>query len=436
MTQPFCFPDGRQAEQATELAAELRRAFIPYRQAGRRSGHLFLHHQQTRLMQSDRFNVLHRRGLRHRFEVCIESSMAHACFARQARDIQRPGVIAGRGGNDEGVGSGHTFYRWIKACGAVKSAEESRFCAWLLTTRSSMDRLDCDRMFVAVLEVGSFAGAALRLGTSSGQASKLVSRLERELGVQLFKRSTRALSPTDIGLAYYERVKSLLDEFDALDDAVRDRAGAPGGQLKISAPVTFGTASLTPVLVAFARQFPLIELDVSFADRAVNIVDEGFDMAIRIGKLSNSSLIARRLGDVRVIIAAAPDYLQQHGTPQHWRDLAQHQCLIDTNFRDPWNWPFEDPPGKLVNTPVQGRLRFSNTEACLQAAVAGLGIARLPGFIAAPALKNSGVVPLLENYEIAPLGLFALYPPARYLTHKARLLIDFLADHFQRHPPT
>lgn len=299
-----------------------------------------------------------------------------------------------------------------------------------------MDRLDCDRMFVAVLEVGSFAGAALRLGTSSGQASKLVSRLERELGVQLFKRSTRALSPTDIGLAYYARVKSLLDEFDALDDAVRDRAGAPGGQLKISAPITFGTVSLTPVLVAFARQFPLIELDVSFADRAVNIVDEGFDMAIRIGKLSDSSLIARRLGDVRVIIAAAPDYLQQQGTPQHWRDLAQHQCLIDTNFRDPWNWPFEDPPGKMLNTPVQGRLRFSNTEACLQAAVAGLGIARLPGFIAAPALKSGNVVPLLEHYEIAPLGLFALYPPARYLTHKARLLIDFLADQFQQHPPT
>ncbi len=293
-----------------------------------------------------------------------------------------------------------------------------------------MDRLDCDRMFVAVLEVGSFAGAAARLGTSSGQASKLVSRLEQQLGVQLFKRSTRALSPTEIGRAYYERVKTLLEAFDALDATVQENARSPTGRLKISAPGTFGTAVLASVLVAFARHYPLIELDVNFSDRAVNIVDEGFDMAIRIGKLDDSSLIARRLGEVPIRLAAAPGYLLQH-----WRDLATHQCISDTNFRDPWHWPFVTPCGDSVSMPIRGRLCFSNTEACLQAALAGLGIARLPGFIAAPALQRGEIVTLLEDFAPPAMGLFALYPPARHLAQKTRLLIDFLAEHFRLHPP-
>ncbi len=263
-----------------------------------------------------------------------------------------------------------------------------------------MDRLDCDRMFVAVLETGSFSAAAMRLGTSSGQASKLVSKLEQQLGVQLFKRSTRALSPTDVGQTYYERVKHLLEAFDTLDATVRESASTPTGRLKISAPGTFGTAVLSAVLVAFAKRYPLIELDVSFSDRAVNIVDEGFDLAIRIGNLSDSSLIARKLGEVHVRVAAAPVYLEHFGTPQHWRDIAQHQCITDTNFRDPWHWPFASCHGEIVTIPIRGRLRFANTEACLQAAVAGLGIARLPGFIAAPAVQRGDIVPLLENFEI------------------------------------
>lgn len=299
-----------------------------------------------------------------------------------------------------------------------------------------MDRLDCDRMFVAVLETGSFAAAAMRLGASSGQASKLVSRLEQLLGVQLLKRTTRALSPTDAGRAYYERIKTLLDAFDALDDTMRENASLPSGRLRISAPGTFGTAVLAPVLVAFARHYPLIELDVSFSDRAVNIVDEGFDLAVRIGRLDDSSLIARRLGDVPVHIAASPAYLLRHGTPQHWRDLARHQCISDTNFRDPWNWPFVTAAGDSATVPIRGRLCFSNTEACLHAAVAGLGIARLPGFIATPALQRQEIVTLLAEFAPPPMGLFALYPSARFLAQKTRLLIDFLASHFLHQPST
>jgi DNA-binding transcriptional LysR family regulator len=297
-----------------------------------------------------------------------------------------------------------------------------------------MERLDCDRMFIAVMETGSFTAAAQRLGTSHGQASKLISRLEQHLGVQLFRRSTRALAATDVGRAYYEKIRVLLADYDALNDSVRNSSAAPAGKVRISAPVTFGTTQLTPHLIDFARRYPGIELDVSFADRAVNVVDEGFDLALRIGKLADSSLMARKLCDIRIITVASPGYLAERGTPEHWEALASHDCIIDTNFRDPWRWPFQDEKLALQGQPVNGRLKFSNAEVCLKAAIAGLGIARLPSFVAGEALKNKEVVPVLAASEIVPLGLFALYPPAKYLAHKSRTFIDYLVEAFAGDP--
>lgn len=293
-----------------------------------------------------------------------------------------------------------------------------------------MERLDCDRMFVAVMETGSFTLAAQRRGTSHGQASKLISRLEKELGANLFRRSTRSLTPTDVGLAYYERIRQLLIDYDELNDSVRNISNAPSGQLRISAPVTFGTSQLTPHLVTFARRYPEIELDVSYADRLVNVVDEGFDLALRIGNLTDSSLLARRLCPMRNVVIASPDYLAAHGEPQHWQDLSQHQLIVDTNFRDPWHWPFLDAQQKLHSQPVSGRMRFSNAEVCLEAACAGLGIARLPFFIASDALDDGRILPLLTAYEAPPLALFAVFPPARYMAQKTRVMIDFLVEIF------
>ncbi|WP_380182263.1 LysR family transcriptional regulator [Kalamiella sp. sgz302252] len=293
-----------------------------------------------------------------------------------------------------------------------------------------MERLDCDRMLVAVMELGSFAAAAERLGTSSGQASKLISRLESELGVQLLKRSTRSLYPTEIGQAYVERVKSILDDFDALDASVRHASGNPTGRLKLSVPLTFGTHSLAPALIAFAKAWPEIELDISFSDRLVNIVDEGFDMALRIGRLSDSSLITRRLSDIRIIVAASDAYLREHGAPEDVCQLAEHSCIIDTNFREPGNWQFRDENKRILSVAIEGRLRFSNAEACLGAAVAGLGIARMPTFIAGDRLREGVIKPLLRQYEMPPLGLYVVYPPARYLAHKVRALTDFLEAYY------
>ena len=289
-------------------------------------------------------------------------------------------------------------------------------------------------MFVAVMEAGSFAGAAQRLATSNGQASKRISRLEQELGVQLFKRSTRALAATEIGRAYYERVKRLLDDYDTLNDDIRNTSDSPSGKVRISAPVTFGSMQLATHLIAFAKQYPSIELDVSFSDRLVNVVDDGFDLALRIGNLSDSSLIARKLCDIGVIHVASTDYIKARGMPMHWHELSEHECILDTNFRDPFIWPFIDKNNVIEEYSVNGRLKFSNAEVCLKAACAGLGIARLPMFVAADALREKAVVPVLASCQLPILGLYALYPPAKHLARKSRVVIDFLVDALSGQP--
>ncbi|MFT4150740.1 MAG: LysR family transcriptional regulator [Paracoccaceae bacterium] len=292
-----------------------------------------------------------------------------------------------------------------------------------------MDRLECDRMFVAVIDTGSFSRAAERLGTSSGQASKLVSRLEAELGVQLLTRTTRALSPTEVGRAYHERVKPLLEELDALDASVRNAAGAPSGRLRISAPVSFGTVQLVPVLADFARAFPGIVVDVDFADRMVRLVDEGFDAAVRIGAPGDSALIARRLCEVRVVTVAAPAYMAARGTPDSPADLLAHDCIADSNTADPANWRFR---GQVA--PIRERMRFSNAEACVIAAEAGLGITQVPSFVAGDGLRAGRLRIVLPEVEPDPRGLFVIYPPGRHLAGKVRVLVDFLAMCFRGLP--
>ena len=299
-----------------------------------------------------------------------------------------------------------------------------------------MERLDCDRMFVAVLATGSFAAAAERLGTSSGQASKLVSRLEADLGVQLIKRTTRALSATEIGQAYYERIKDLLDDFDALDASMRHASGAPSGRLRLTAPISFGNMHLAPVLVDFARAFPQIQLDVSFSDRIQQLVDEGFDAAIRIiGQPDDSSLIARRLCDIRLVLAASPAYVEARGEPAAPADLAAHDCIIDSNFRDPLLWPFRSAEADAPEiAQVAGRLRFASGEACIAAAAAGLGITRVPSFVAGVSFRSGAVRPVLPGFETTPIGLYALYPATRHLALKVRVLVDFLASCYRGSP--
>lgn len=297
-----------------------------------------------------------------------------------------------------------------------------------------MERIECDRMFIAVMETGSFTAAAQRLGASHGQASKLISRLERDLGVTLLRRSTRSLTPTEVGRAYYEQIRQLIANYDALNDSVRNSSNTPSGILRISAPVTFGTLQMPDLLIEFAHRYPDIELDVRFADRLVNVIDEGFDLVLRIGKLEDSSLIARKLCDIRIVLVASPDYLSARGTPSHWEQLTEHDCVVDTNFREPYLWPFLNENKQLITQPVKGRMKFSNAEVCLNAATAGLGISRLPSFVVSKALKAGKLQTVLPFFEAPPMGLYAVYPPAKYIAHKSRALIDFLVEAFDGAP--
>lgn len=297
-----------------------------------------------------------------------------------------------------------------------------------------MDRLDCDRMFVAVAETGSFTAAAAKLGTSSGQASKLISRLEADLDVRLLNRTTRAVSPTEAGLAYLERLRPLLEEFDDLDMSIRNISQTPRGHLRLTAPLTFGAMELAPALNDFALRYPDIELDVSFTDRLVNLVDEGFDMALRVGRPMSSSLIARKLCEVRIFPVAAPGYLARRGAPAVPADLARHECILDTNMKDPNRWPLRDSDKDPAAVAVTGRLRYSNAEACLSAAEAGLGLALIPSFVSGPSIAAGRVKPVLTRFEPPPLGVHTLYPHNRHLAAKVRVLVDFLAARYRGKP--
>lgn len=297
-----------------------------------------------------------------------------------------------------------------------------------------MDRLESDRMFAAVMECGSFTAAAERLGTSSGQASKLVSRLENALGVQLLSRTTRAVSPTEAGRAYFDRLRPLLDEFEALDASIRDVSHAPRGRLRLTAPLTFGAMELAPALNDFAARFPEIELDVSFSDRVASLVDEGFDLAVRVGRPEDSSMIARRLCDVRILVIASPEWLDLHGEPETPEDLVRLDCIIDSNFREPGRWPIRDAAGRQTSVPVAGRIRYSNTEACVRAAETGLGLACVPAFVAAEALREGRVRQVLKALEPEPYAVHAIYPQNRHLAGKVRALVDFLARRYRGSP--
>ena len=293
-----------------------------------------------------------------------------------------------------------------------------------------MDRLTAERMFVAVIETGSFTAAAQRMGTQSGQASKLISRLEADLGVRLLNRTTRAVAPTEAGRAYYDRLRGLIDEFDGLTDSLRDGAQHPRGLLRIAAPMSMGQLVLAPALADFAIRYPDIALDVQFADRFASLVDEGFDLAIRAGRPAESSLIARRIGSFRMVTLAAPAYLGPRGVPVQPADLTQHDCIIDSNFPDPLRWPYRDADGAALTVPVAGRLRLSDAGACLIAAERGLGIACTPEFVALPALARGRVVQMLDAFTPEPQPISVLYPAGRHVPLKMRLLIEELAARF------
>lgn len=290
-----------------------------------------------------------------------------------------------------------------------------------------MDRLAADRMFAQVVRLGGFSAAAAHLGTSAGQASKLVSRLEARLGVRLLNRTTRAVALTQEGEAYFARITAILDQLDDLDDSLRETGGTPRGQIRLTAPLTFGTAQLMPALADFVKTHTEISLDVQFTDSAMGLAEHRFDAAIRVGQPGDSTLRARKLGVMRIRIVASPAYLARRGAARFPAGLAGHDIVTDTIFPNPDDWEFQQD-GHMLTLPLPGRLRLANAEACVIAAEAGLGVTRVPDFISAPSVRAGRLTEILSEFRTGETGVYALTPAGRHMPARLRLLLDFLRD--------
>ncbi len=297
-----------------------------------------------------------------------------------------------------------------------------------------MDTLTRMRAFIDVVEAEGFSAAARKIGRSKALLSKYVRELEDELGALLLNRTTRQFSLTEAGHTYYRRAMEIVRDIDNLADAVRESSGDVRGRIKLSAPRTFADAPIGRSLIEFAKEHPDIVLDIDLDDRFVDLVEEGFDLAIRITRLENSSLIARRLAPFHLQCCASPELIEKFGEPQHPRDLGNVPCIIDTNGRWLSNWPFVGDNADIVSVSVSGPIEVNSPMAARAAALAGLGFTILPDFIAANDIEAGTLIPVLTDRMLKGGGIFAVYPHRRYLPAKVRVFVDFLVQWFKKFP--
>ncbi len=293
-----------------------------------------------------------------------------------------------------------------------------------------MDTLDGMRTVVAVVETGSFTSASLRQGISKALVSKYVGEVESRLGVRLFNRSTRRLALTEAGQTYYDQALPLLEEFTALVDNVTGEQSTPRGLLRISVPVTFGEMKLSPLIPKFLKANPDIRVDLQLSDRKIDMLEEGIDVVIRIGGVDDSSLIARHIKTLPLILCASPSYIEQFGAPQTPQDIGQHNCIIDSNFRIGKQWPIVSPSGQTDSIEVSSRVSANSPRAVKEITIAGGGIGMIPRFIVEQEIKEGVLQDVLPGYSTLEFGLFAIYPHRRYLSKKVRCFIDFLIAEF------
>ena len=291
-----------------------------------------------------------------------------------------------------------------------------------------MDRLSEMEAFVRVVDQGGFTDAARKLGISKSAVSKHVASLEERLGARLLNRTTRRVNPTEIGLAFYDRAIRVLAAAQEADAMVGSMQAAPRGELRVSAPVSFGVRRLAPAISGFLRRWPDISVRLTLDDRFVELVAEGYDVAVRIGELPDSSLRARRIADATAHMVASPAYLEAHGAPAAAADLGDHELLHYSNLSSGNYWKLIGPNGEERMVRASGRLTVNNGDALLRAALDGLGIASLPGFICEDALASGALVEVLPHARRPPFGVFAVYPQGRYTQPKLRAFIDHLVE--------
>lgn len=293
-----------------------------------------------------------------------------------------------------------------------------------------MDRLTEMEAFATVVDQGGFTDAARKMGVSKSAVSKHVSSLEARLGARLLNRTTRRVSPTEIGLVYYDRARRVLNDAGEADSIVSAMQSEPSGVLRMSVATDFGVALLSPVLDEFLADYPEISVNMVLKNRYVELISEGFDLALRMGELEDSTLRARRISETTQRLIAAPSYFAQHGRPARIDDLGSHRLLHYSNQASANVWKLIAPSGEERQVRGNGWLTVNDGQSLLNAAIKGLGIAYLPSFLYHKAMTQGLVEDVIPDLPKVVLGIYAVYPPGRYTQPKVRAFIDFLVERF------
>lgn len=297
-----------------------------------------------------------------------------------------------------------------------------------------MSQIEEIRVFVMVVETGSLTQAADRLGIAVSAVSRRLKDLEIRLGAPLIQRTTRRMYLNEVGQAFYERCKSVLDELDAAQQEVLNSGGSLGGVLRLSVPLSFGVAHMSSAIAQFMHAHPDVRIDMDLSDKRVDLVAEGYDMAIRIGVLTDSSLIAKKISAARLLVFASPSFIENNRTIKTPEDLVDLPALVYSNDKSPNDWRYVGPDGKEGVQRVAQRLSASNGDVLREAAVSGLGIACLPNFLAYEAINAGLLTPILTDYEWARLDIFAVYPKTTILPKRTRAFLDFIALRYNKDP--
>ena len=297
-----------------------------------------------------------------------------------------------------------------------------------------MDRFADIEAFTAVVEAGTFSAAGDRLGVAKSVVSRRISQLERRLGSRLLHRTTRRLALTETGKNFYQRAVQVLADLDDAEQSVTEETIELRGSLKLAAPLSFGLVHLSDAITDFLDEHPAIELNLDLNDRNINLVEEGFDIAVRIGELQDSTLVAKRLGTVRNITCASRAYLERHGEPTSPDELHQHIGLQYSNINYKQQWCYVTPEGKMIYAQPQIRIRANNGEALAAAASAGLGITTGPTFILSRYIKAGSLITILDEFQRPSVGIYAVYPPGRLIPRRIQVFSDFLAGRFGDNP--
>lgn len=300
-----------------------------------------------------------------------------------------------------------------------------------------MDTLNAMKLYCHIVDAGQLSIAADQLNLSKGAVSKQLAKLEAHLGGRLLNRTTRRLTPTEVGIAFYERAKQILESVEEAECIVTGLTAEPSGTLKINAPISFGFSHMGKLLSKYQQKYPKVTIDITLHDRQIDLIEEGYDLALRIATLKDSSLIARRLAPCHLVLLASPAYIKKHGEPKTPNDLKKHQCLLYTYSDSVKYWTFESslksPDGKKKHIPIKGSLVTNNGNLICDAMVNGMGIASLPTFIAGDAIRKGEAKIILDDWRPKTEDISLLYPSSKHLSAKVRAFVDLAVEHFR--PP-